>query len=1397
MKCCTYCRKEGCTTVCSRCGLYYCSVECQKLDWPKHKEICAAFSEYYKINGGPNFSNQQQQENGKLSSESDSDFKKKNSYKPFSKKPKSSGRFEKGNHNSQDDSDNRKSRSGQTQQGNGSGPNSVIQPQGNAKGKKSSINTMNQRKSNDRSRPGVHQKEETETKGKDLQSGSAEAGDAGAIPGGAGDASYGHIQMTIPVGSSGKAYLTHYENPNKFWISLVDHLEEFTETTALIAKQEGCSPPAAPKPNEAYGTLWDGEWARLDIVSVSGDEVTVFFVDYGNTGVVKIKDLRPLTVDIKKLPAQALCCCVSKIKPKGPAWSEAAISKVSEWFGPPMSKYFNFELVAKRGSKNAVKVSIDNEALSEMLLSNDLGERDSGEPGLPSITARPNQHSKASRFTVKNLKSEQDSVNVGDQLTTLVLAFECMKKIVAVKDTATSALADLESLMAAEGFAEQPIYRPSAGDVVAAVYSLDKKWYRAQVLTVDGDACSLFFVDYGNAEDQKVENIKEIKNEKIKDIPAQVLLCCLHGLESLPANVTEDIANEFAQLLPNYQVDETWTLLSVKSRKDHCLVVDVVSTKGLSLADALKNKFPHLEIGKAQAQSPQPNKAVTNNETTPDTSLSTTIAGPAKQRNSQKKVMNIEGERLPIDPDVTVSVLVSYVQDCSQFYVRLESKEQKFQVMTAKLKNSVKARPKFQEAPPVGSVVMVQYSVDGQWYRGRVMSMDPAAGGRCKVMFIDYGNCETARWTDLRELDPAVCELPAQAVRCCLAGELEHVERRSHYEFKQYLENETVDVKVVDGDVDSVAVQMFARGTDINNFILGTAAPQTSTVPKINNLVLEPGSSTKVQCVNIVSPAAFYVQVTSQVPTNINLTQDLTTRLAEAPEPVSSVAVGDFVASMFSEDSDVIWYRGRVEKVDGDKVLVYFVDFGNFEERDKAGLMQLSEKDCREPAATLKCQLQGCKSSTPEMDAKLIREGQSQIDSIRVISQTEQGCVVDIVNSEGKCITDLFQHTQETTSTKSRGQPDSKPSSSVKSPTSSSSPASRCLPTESLGDVNSFTEVGVTQVDCFSSIYVTSTDSTQQAKLLEVMLALNEMADSLPKLSEARQGTVCAARFSVDQNWYRARIVSVVSPTSCEVQFVDYGNSEQTLTSELKALTGDERFLELPAQASRGQPDSKPSSSVKSPTSSSSPASQRLLTESLGDGNSFTEVGVTQVDCFSSIYVTSTDSTQQAKLLEVMLALNEMADSLPKLSEARQGTVCAARFSVDQNWYRVRIVSVVSPTSCEVQFVDYGNSEQTLTSELKALTGDERFLELPAQAVKCCLVGFESLLSPGGSREMIESETADLVRLKAELLEKTVKIKVLGKIGETNVVDIENEQQQSISQMFKDKKKINESEPAQ
>ncbi|RBQ83137.1 hypothetical protein VDGD_02629 [Verticillium dahliae] len=56
------------------------------------------------------------------------------------------------------------------------------------------------------------------------------------------------------------------------------------------------------------------------------------------------------------------------------------------------------------------------------------------------------------------------------------------------------------------------------------------------------------------------------------------------------------------------------------------------------------------------------------------------------------------------------------------------------------------------DAPKTGEFVAAKYSVDGQWYRGRVRSND-RANKVAEVLFIDYGNSEKIAWKDLRPLD--------------------------------------------------------------------------------------------------------------------------------------------------------------------------------------------------------------------------------------------------------------------------------------------------------------------------------------------------------------------------------------------------------------------------------------------------------------------------------------------------------------------------------------------------------------------------------------------------------------------------------------------------------------------
>ena len=53
--------------------------------------------------------------------------------------------------------------------------------------------------------------------------------------------------------------------------------------------------------------------------------------------------------------------------------------------------------------------------------------------------------------------------------------------------------------------------------------------------------------------------------------------------------------------------------------------------------------------------------------------------------------------------------------------------------------------------PKVGDIVAAKFTVDDDWYRGRVRRVD-RAGQKVDITYIDYGNSETLPWTRLRPL---------------------------------------------------------------------------------------------------------------------------------------------------------------------------------------------------------------------------------------------------------------------------------------------------------------------------------------------------------------------------------------------------------------------------------------------------------------------------------------------------------------------------------------------------------------------------------------------------------------------------------------------------------------------
>ncbi|XP_048512732.1 tudor and KH domain-containing protein homolog isoform X1 [Athalia rosae] len=117
------------------------------------------------------------------------------------------------------------------------------------------------------------------------------------------------------------------------------------------------------------------------------------------------------------------------------------------------------------------------------------------------------------------------------------------------------------------------------------------------------------------------------------------------------------------------------------------------------------------------------------------------------------------------------------------------------------------------------------------------------------------------------------------------------------------------------------------------------------------------------------------------------------------------------------------------------------------------------------------------------------------------------------------------------------------------------------------------------------------------------------------------------------------------------------------------------------------------------------------------------EVFVSAVDSPSQFWVQVVGSGSMAldKLVDEMTAYyNDDANTeLHTLKNASIGQMVAAKFSVDEKWYRAEVVSELGNGQYEVYFVDYGDNQAVALHDLMELRTD--FLSLRLQAIECSL----------------------------------------------------------------------------
>jgi staphylococcal nuclease domain-containing protein 1 len=106
----------------------------------------------------------------------------------------------------------------------------------------------------------------------------------------------------------------------------------------------------------------------------------------------------------------------------------------------------------------------------------------------------------------------------------------------------------------------------------------------------------------------------------------------------------------------------------------------------------------------------------------------------------------------------------------------------------------------------------------------------------------------------------------------------------------------------------------------------------------------------------------------------------------------------------------------------------------------------------------------------------------------------------------------------------------------------------------------------MTDIASASNFYLRFINDNQYSKI-EAELKKFEPSTSEDLEKPIKKGTICAARFSDDGNWYRAKVLSSLGKGDIEVQFIDFGNLDvaNCNAGDLKRLP--EKLLQYEPQA--------------------------------------------------------------------------------------------------------------------------------------------------------------------------------------------------------------------------------------
>ncbi|XP_019947409.2 tudor domain-containing 6 [Paralichthys olivaceus] len=628
----------------------------------------------------------------------------------------------------------------------------------------------------------------------------------------------------LSLNSSHVAVVQHVSNPSEFWIQTQNYTNELNELMDRIYHLHKDSENKDVVMNPTVGLYCaakaeDGVFYRAIVSEVGETQVKVFFVDYGNTEVVKRMNIRTLPGEFKKLPRLALKCTLADVRPKDGRWSPCA----SEYFIKAITdKALNVHVKAKYDDVYVVQLT-DPEAhedrdLSSLMCAYNLTEKaETQRQPKANVTIQPailpptqDPHDRlADVYGNKGIcLKAQNTVSLAINERRIPTFKEHMFPIGSVLDVSVShvkspndfwcqlvhnaghlklLMHDIQAHYAGREF--QPVVEMAC----VARHPDNGMWYRAIVIhRHEKPLVDVLFVDYGQTETVPLYDLRRICPEFLT-MPGQAFRCSLLNPID-PTSAINEWNQEATARFHNFVETAASDLVILK-----CTIYAVMYSDQKIVFNIVDLETPFESVC---------------------TSIVNLVksAPPKKVSEPSVRLDSYYFSTHNVKTGTEEQITVTCVNNVNQFYCQLERNTDVMEDLKKKVSSLCHQLENVKLPAIIRALCFAKYT-DGHWYRGQIQATKPAI----LVHFVDYGDTIEVDKSDLLPVPIEandIMSVPVQAVVCGLSDVPTKVPSEANSWFETCATECKFQAVVVAREPDGkLLVELYQGNTQINSKI--------------------------------------------------------------------------------------------------------------------------------------------------------------------------------------------------------------------------------------------------------------------------------------------------------------------------------------------------------------------------------------------------------------------------------------------------------------------------------------------------------------------------------------------------------------------------------------------------